>query len=56
MNCCIAIVTKGGKSVKKKELLKKGISVGLACMLSINMAVPTIAEEQIEQVPNMAYA
>ena len=32
--------------MKKKELLKKGISVGLACMLTVSMIVPTTAEEQ----------
>ena len=47
ITCFIVIITKGGKRMKRKRLLKKGISVGLACMLSISMTIPTIAEEQI---------
>ena len=32
--------------MQRKKLMKKGISLGLACLLTISMAMPTIAEEQ----------
>lgn len=36
----------GGRKMQRKKLMKKGISLGLACLLTISMAMPTIADEQ----------